>query len=254
MHLPRLPSISNADVYVKGDVRIDQNAAIAPGVILQADPDSQIIIAAGVCIGMGAILHAHKGILEVEAGAVLGAGVLVVGASKIGENACIGATTTIWNSSVESWQVVPPGSVVGDKSQKMTPEAAPETAGAAPIPQDTPPAAKEPAPVTEATKAVLEDPAPVTEATPAAIDEPVLMAEEAIAMNGKSVPGGEQPQSTPTAQPSVPEAETPEQLQFDANLPPVGVTVYGQIHLNRLLLTLFPHKSVNPPPEEGQSK
>ena len=253
MHLPRLPSISNADVYVKGDVSIDQNAAIAPGVILQADPDSQIIIAAGVCIGMGAILHAHKGILEVEAGAILGAGVLVVGVGKIGENACIGATTTIWNSSVESWQVVPPGSVLGDKSQKITKEAAPEATQATPIPQQNP-AADEPAPVTEATKAVLEEPVRVTEATPPAIDEPVAIAEEAIAMNGKPAPGGEQPQSVPTAQPFAPEAETPEQLQFDANLPPVGVTVYGQIHLNRLLLTLFPHKSVNPPPEEGQSK
>jgi carbon dioxide concentrating mechanism protein CcmN len=253
MHLPRLPSISNADVYVKGDVSINQNAAIAPGVILQADPDSRIIIAAGVCIGMGAILHAHKGTLEVEAGAVLGAGVLVVGVSKIGEHACIGATTTIWNSSVESWQVVPPGSVVGDKGQKMTPEAAPEPAQASPI-AETPPALEETAPVTEATPAALEEPAPVTEATPAALEEPVPMAEEAIAINSKSATPEAQPQSAPTAQPSAPEAEAPEQLQFDANLPPVGVTVYGQIHLNRLLLTLFPHKSVNPPPEEGQSK
>jgi carbon dioxide concentrating mechanism protein CcmN len=119
MHLPPLPPPINSQVYVNGDVSIDASAAIAPGAIVQADPDSKIIIAAGVCIGMGVILHAHKGTLEVEAGANLGAGVLVVGSGKIGANACIGAATTIWNSSVEPWQVVPPGSLLGDTGRTV---------------------------------------------------------------------------------------------------------------------------------------
>ena len=119
MHLPLLPAISNSDVYVTGDVSIDASAAIAPGVIIQAEPDSKIIIAAGVCIGMGAILHAHKGTLEVESGAILGAGVLVVGKGKIGNNACIGSATTIWNTSIEPWQVVPPASLLGDTGRQV---------------------------------------------------------------------------------------------------------------------------------------
>jgi len=60
-------------------VTIHPSAAIAPGVLLQADPESQIIIAAGVCVGMGTILHAHAGILEVSQEQNIGAGVLIVG-------------------------------------------------------------------------------------------------------------------------------------------------------------------------------
>jgi len=66
MHLSPLQPISNSHFYVSGNVTIHPSAAIAPGVLLQADPESQIIIAAGVCVGMGTILHAHAGILEVS--------------------------------------------------------------------------------------------------------------------------------------------------------------------------------------------
>lgn len=119
MHLPLLPSIGNSEVYIKGDVSIDASAVLAPGVIIQADPDSQVIISAGVCIGMGTIIHAHKGTLKLEAGAVLGAGVLVVGNGKIGANACIGSVTTIWNSSIKSGQVVSPGSLIGEVGRQV---------------------------------------------------------------------------------------------------------------------------------------
>ncbi|NEQ10056.1 MAG: transferase, partial [Moorea sp. SIO4E2] len=104
---------------------IDPSAAISAGVILRADPDSKITIAAGVCIGMGAIIHAHKGTVEVESGASLGAGVLVVGKGKIGANASIGSLTTIWNHSVESLQVVPSASVLGDKGRPLPEESQP---------------------------------------------------------------------------------------------------------------------------------
>lgn len=110
---------SNFDSYISGDVTIDPSAMIALGVLLHADPNSRIAIAAGVCIGMGTVLHAHKGILEIEAGAILGAGVLVVGGGKIGANACIGSTTTIFNTSIEPGQIVAPGSLLGDTSRSI---------------------------------------------------------------------------------------------------------------------------------------
>jgi carbon dioxide concentrating mechanism protein CcmN len=94
-------------------VKIDDSVAIAPGVILQADPHCQIIIRAGVCLGMGTILHAHHGNLEIQAGAILGAGVLVVGKGKIGANACVGSTTTVLNADIDPERVIAPGSVVG---------------------------------------------------------------------------------------------------------------------------------------------
>lgn len=139
-----LSAIGNFNSYQSGEVTIDPSAAIALGVILQAPPNSKIIIAAGVCIGMGTVLHADGGILEIEAGAILGAGVLVVGAGKIGSNACIGSATTIFNCSIEPGQVVAPGSLITDNSRSVdeppaanhtTPEQTPEVVTASTQPQ-----------------------------------------------------------------------------------------------------------------------
>lgn len=126
MYLPSLHPISNSHFYVSGDVTIHPSAAIAPGVLLQADPESQIIIAAGVCVGMGAVLHAHQGVLEVGEGANIGTGVLLVGKGKIGTNACIGSMTTILNSSVGWGEVVSPGSLIGDASRQVSETQRPE--------------------------------------------------------------------------------------------------------------------------------
>ncbi|KAF3888419.1 MULTISPECIES: LbetaH domain-containing protein [Nostocales] len=120
MSVPPLRLRDSFDSYIGGEVIIHPSAVIAPGVILQAAPNSKIIIGSGVCIGMGSILQVHEGILEVGAGANLGAGFLMVGQGKIGANACIGAATTVFNCSVDSGQVVAPGSVIGDSSRRMT--------------------------------------------------------------------------------------------------------------------------------------
>ena len=127
MSLSPLHLTCNFNSYISGEVTIDPSAAIAPGVILQADPNSQIIIAAGVCIAMGAVLHARDGILEIEAGATIGAGVLLVGRGKIGANACIGSATTILNCSIKPEQVVAPNSLLGDTSRQADSTAAKET-------------------------------------------------------------------------------------------------------------------------------
>ena len=86
---------------------------------MQAAPNSKIIIGSGVCIGMGSILQVDTGTLEVESGANLGAGFLMVGTGKIGANACIGSATTVFCSSVEPGTVIPPGSVIGDSSRSL---------------------------------------------------------------------------------------------------------------------------------------
>jgi carbon dioxide concentrating mechanism protein CcmN len=118
------PVYQSSQVYtttiVSGDVSIDESAAIAPGVILRADPNSRIIISRGVCIGMGCILHARDGTLEIEPGAILGAGVLIIGRGKIGQNACIGSASTIFNASITRSQLLPAGSLIGDTSRPIT--------------------------------------------------------------------------------------------------------------------------------------
>lgn len=119
MYLPSPQPLSHGPTSVIGDVQIHPNAVIAPGVLLYAEPDSQITIAAGVCIGMGSILHAYGGKVDVEAGANLGTGVLIVGTARIGSHACIGSTTTIISTDLHPAAVVAPGSLVGDPSRRL---------------------------------------------------------------------------------------------------------------------------------------
>lgn len=80
--LPISP-LEREDVFVSGDVTIHANAAIAPGVVLQAGPNERIVIADGVCLGLGVVIHAHKGNICIKAGANLGAGVLMIGACTV---------------------------------------------------------------------------------------------------------------------------------------------------------------------------
>ncbi len=119
MYLPPPQPIGDYRSACVGDVKIHPSAVIAPGVLLCADPDSQILISAGVCIGLGSILRACEGTLEVLEGANLGTGVLLIGKGKIGKNACIGSSSTIMNSDVAPGQVVAPGSLIGDASRRV---------------------------------------------------------------------------------------------------------------------------------------
>jgi carbon dioxide concentrating mechanism protein CcmN len=224
MYLSPLQLSSNSQIFMSGDVVVKEGVAIAPGVILQADPGSRISIATGACIGMGVILHAREGTLEIEAGAMLGAGVLVVGAGTIGANACIGAGTTLINPSIDQMQILAAGSLIGDTSRQVAAETA-ETAETAEAQT-----AAEP----ETTTAT----APAVEPT---VDRPIDPPEAAQT----------QPQTPPAPAPD-PSPETA------ANPPPqpaeVPTILYGQAHINQLLGTLFPHrKAFNRSEENGQT-
>ncbi len=117
-YLPPLEPIGDFRSYVCGDVAIDQTAAIASGVLIQADQGSRITIAASVCIGMGTVIHAQDGLLEIGIGASLGAGVLVYGSSKIGENCCIGSSSSIVRSVIAKGAIVPPCSLIVDQAEQ----------------------------------------------------------------------------------------------------------------------------------------
>ncbi len=119
MQLAPLQPMTNIEPFVSGDVKIDPSVAIAPGVIIQAADNCQIIIAAGVCIGMGAIIHAYQGNIEIESGATIGSGVLLVGKSKIGANACVGALATIIEEDLEADKVVLPASIIGNSGRQI---------------------------------------------------------------------------------------------------------------------------------------
>ena len=104
-------------VHLDGNVSIDPTAAIAPGVLLQAEADSRITIGAGVCIGAGTIVHASGGNIDIGAGVCVGRGVLIVGSGGIDRNACIGAGTTVFNPQIEEGDVIPTHSILGDRSR-----------------------------------------------------------------------------------------------------------------------------------------
>ncbi len=150
-HLPLLAPVNDTGYILSGDVQVDESAGIAAGVLLQADPGSQIRVEAGVCIGMGSILHAHEGSIHVRAGATLGTGVLMVGQLTVGERACIGSFSTLWNTWIADREIIPPGSLRGDP-RDQSPEVADE------LTEDPPSAAAvTPSPPVAAVEKVLRD-------------------------------------------------------------------------------------------------
>lgn len=214
MYLPPLPSLTQTK-YVSGDVTVHPSAAIAPGVILKTGPNGHIIINAGVCIGMGSILNAYQGTIEIETGATLGSGVLVVGQGKIGSQASIGTATTIYNTSVNSHEVISPYSVLGDTSRQI---------------QITTEVEATSQPVTKTTATETTKTTETTEFKAEILDEPWFS--EAVApeeVEGKIEPEPP-PETTPISTSPVEEKERER------------VPVVGKVYINQLLLTLFPER------------
>jgi carbon dioxide concentrating mechanism protein CcmN len=241
------PVYQSSQVYVvSGDVSIDESAAIAPGVILQADPNSRIIISRGVCIGMGCILHARDGTLEIEPGAILGTGVLIIGRGKIGENACIGSASTIFNASITRSQMLPAGSLIGDTSRPIT--------GDIPSLSDTP----TPDPILESQELYRE------EITSDSEPSGEMLTEEPLPESSPSLddPWGE---SATEETPEIPSAASlrgedslnRENAPLPEKAPASEFTdsptiLYGHTQISQLLTTLFPHrKSLNQPDIEN---
>ncbi|MEH2226636.1 transferase [Nostoc sp.] len=253
MSVPLLRLSNNFDTYISGEVTIHPSAVLAPGVILQAAVNSKIVIGPGVCIGMGAILQVHEGTLEVEAGANLGAGFLMIGKGKIGANACIGSATTVFNYSVEPEQVVPPGSILGDTSRQIEPTKQLEASTNNPTSTtNTPPKEEENSSggvkekVVSSTKfsasafvdfkqnksiSYFKSPAtPESQSPP--VEEPTNDADSTLE-------SGAEPSTEHNLDPSQSATEPPNGF---------GTQIYGQGSISRLLTTLFPHRqSLNDP-------
>lgn len=254
MYLPPLQAMHDSQVYISGDVTIHPNAAIAPGVLLQAAPGSSIIIAAGVCIGMGAVLHSCDGILEIQEGASLGAGVLIVGAGIIGSSACIGSQCTLLNTSVEAKALVPSGSVLGDSSRQTQPEVEelPQpiiTAKAIPEPQAPEPQALDPLP--DPWGAAQSGPEPVNFSAPPP-------ANESSSFNSFKYPESSHLGSNPFKYPDSPKVSLSQTTQSNAGtdetekaVEKTPNVVHGQAYVHDLLSTLLPNRSrsVSPSPD-----
>ncbi|MEA5512983.1 transferase [Nodularia sp. UHCC 0506] len=268
MSVPPLHLSNNFDSYTSGEVIIHPSAALAPGVILQAAVNSKMIIGPGVCIGMGSILQVSEGTLEVEAGANLGAGFLMVGQGKIGANACVGSATTVFNCSIAPGTVIPPGSILGDTSRQLEDTKQLDSSinhGSNPIPEEQPEAENN-LEVTEETvissttisaKAYWKfkhqsnsssESSPISSSQPAPVEpppepppkpppeEPSLVEENTNATN--SIPQEADSSQPPTASPNS-----------------IGNQIYGQVSISKLLVTLFPHRqTLNGPISDDKSE
>ncbi|MFM7405833.1 MAG: transferase [Cuspidothrix sp.] len=244
------------DSHIDGDVIIHPSAVLAPGVILQAATNSKIVIGAGVCLGMGSILQVSEGILEIEAGANLGAGFLMVGEGKIGTNACIGAGTTVFHCSVTPGQVIPPGSILGDGSRQVAKESnqevqlidqpteQPEAPEVKPESHDSEPQEGEKQEKFTSSTQVsvaafmefkhqstpVSPPSPTPKSQSPPIEEPTVIGDSTSEETTL-------PESQETSTQDLPPSESDNDTH---NI--FGTQIYGQGSINRLLTTLFPHR------------
>ena len=213
---------------MSGNVTIHETAVIAAGVILQAAPHSQIIVREGACLGKGTVLNAYGGTIEIETGAILGAGVLLVGRVTIGASACIGAATSIFNSSVEALAMIPSGALLGDHSRSwQSNQVAQENNSQS-------------NPASEESKSKPQTiPSPWDEELMTGGSPPKKQEESVIA-----------PENTPSATPKeeIPTNTEPEVINFVSPITPEQggslqkPTVIGKVYINQLLLSLFPER------------
>ena len=226
------------DTHIYGDVIIHPSAVLAPGIILQAATNSRIVIGAGVCLGMGSILQVSEGILEIEAGANLGAGFLMVGQGKIGANACIGAATTVFNYSVAPGQVIASGSILGDTSRQVVEASAeePESSNSQP---EKPEKQEQVISSTQLSVAAFLEfkhqstPVSPPSPTPKSQSPPV---EETAVVSDSTSEETTLPESTEECSDHLKPSESNLETH---NI--FGTQIYVQGSINRLLSTLFPH-------------
>jgi carbon dioxide concentrating mechanism protein CcmN len=210
IYLPPPQPTINKDIRISGDVEIHPTASLAPGVILQAAPEHKIIVGADACIGMGAIINAAQGSIEIGSGAILGAGVLIIGASKIGSNCCIGTSTTIFQSDVATMVVIEPGSIIGDGSRQADKNSHEQSE-------------------TQSSKNSknVNHVGVKYDSKSDSVDKP----KHQSVQNSHEVPDS----------PSVTPVETATQNPLNQNKKPV----VGQLYINELLITLFPHNKTH---------
>jgi carbon dioxide concentrating mechanism protein CcmN len=201
--LPMPPT--NRPAVISGDVTVHPTANIASGVLLHADPGSQLVIGVGACIGAGCILHAHTGTLFIGDGVILGMGTLVFGTTQVGERSCVGADSSLIDVSIAANTVLPPNSLIDFYSSS------PEYAKAH----------------SSEIAAVADEPSPIRDSFAPMHSGTYVVGREAI--EEPKQPESTSPEPVETPAPKVHEAP----IVLSINAP-----IYGRAGLERLLATL----------------
>ncbi|MBE9203693.1 hypothetical protein IQ218_09940 [Synechocystis salina LEGE 06099] len=227
MQLPPVHSVSLSEYFVSGNVIIHETAVIAPGVILEAAPDCQITIDAGVCIGLGSVITAHAGDVRIQEQAAIAPGCLLIGPVTIGQTACLGSRSTVFQQNIDAQALIPPGSLLINRV------ASAQTLTASSPTSDS---------VTEENSASTANPiAPIpspwdNEPPAPGADSPSNKPKESMAKETTPDPTQPPRESAPAAPNVV--ATTPLVPEEIKEKPPV----VGQVYINQLLLTLFPER------------
>lgn len=216
IYLPPPQPVLNKDIRISGDIEIHPTASLAPGVILQAAPGCSITIGADVCIGMGVIINACQGAVTIDSGAILGSGVLIIGASKVGNNSCIGTSSTIFQHDIAPMAVIEPGSIVGDTSRSVNTDQA------------------QPKNQTNQTESKSQQNGKAPESDGVNVKPKSAAKNSSNTVNDPSTAPQENSTTTTPAQ----EVATSVKPHVQSSKPPV----VGQVYISELLVTLFPHK------------
>jgi carbon dioxide concentrating mechanism protein CcmN len=208
--LPVAMSPPNRTAVISGDVTVHPTANIGSGVLLHADPGSQLIIGVGACVGAGCVIHAHTGTLFIGDGVILGMGTLVFGTTQVGERACIGADSSLIDVSIAPNTVVPPNSLID--SYSLSAEYAnahpPENSAAAEVANDVTP--------------------PVAESIDSGVHKPI----DSFTPKASTEPKSSEYSASP------PETVEPPKVQEAPMTLTINAPIYGKAGLERLLATL----------------
>ncbi|MEM1366850.1 MAG: hypothetical protein AAGG02_02310 [Cyanobacteria bacterium P01_H01_bin.15] len=113
------PLPENEDIYLWGDVTVESGVSFGASVIIQAAKGAKVVIRQGACIGAGSVFKVTQGQIEIGVQAVLGSGVLIFEQVSIGERAIIGYGSTLWQTDIPNDAVIPPQSLLGDRSRPV---------------------------------------------------------------------------------------------------------------------------------------
>jgi len=256
MHGQFPPAFDRSDIHISGDVTIEDRAAIGPGVVLQATPGSRLIVRAGVCLGAGAVLHAHEGLLEIQADAIVGARSLIVGTGTVGASACLGAESTILSPNIAPQESVANGALVGAPANSTAPAPkAPQTNGVRSNSGDRNNGSAPPAELED----LWGEPEAETETLPRSLDPIGLQAEpsqtaSANEQNGSARGVNGQVSNEAKDVPAGPSNNGANNTQIEKPGQPAGKNealsqphqtqevIIGGDYVRQLMVTLFPHK------------
>ncbi len=239
IYLPPPQPILNKDIRISGDVEVHPTASLAQGVILQAASESRIVIGADVCIGMGVIINACQGSVEIGDGAILGAGVLIIGESKIGNNSCIGTSTTIFRHNIAPMAVIEPGSILGDVSRPAA--STPEQSESEQSESEQSESEQSESEQSESEQSESEQSKNIDHQPPPPADKKNQNSKGFARNNApakKPEPSTVKNINPPQNSTTIPQVETAAEYPVAKS----KVPVVGQVYINELLITLFPHQ------------